>query len=183
MTAISQFERPEQKLAKEIVSRLVRNTIGASWTRNIEPLNGDPEAEFPSEQDLMNDAMNLALGEDTGCLSEDDSDFRERVDVLWLEDLLKSALQPKHAGEPTGAVDLMSMSEIDRMAHCLAYENASSFLDCNTVSEGDGWMNISEESIDDHDAFEEIEFGLRYLELRGLLVRHPANPWVKLLDE
>ncbi|WP_433970201.1 hypothetical protein [Tunturiibacter gelidiferens] len=184
MTAICQSEKPERKLAKEIVSRLVRSTIGTSWTRNIEPLDGDPDAEFPTEQDLMTDAMNLAMGEDTGCRSKEDSNFRESVDVLWLEDLLKAAFQSVPVGEPTATtVDLMSMSEIDRMAHCLAFENASSFLDCNTVSEGDGWMNVSEESVDDHDAFEEIEFGLRYLELRGLLVRHPEKPWVKLLDE
>jgi len=155
-----------------------------SWTRNIEPLNGDSEAEFPTEQDLITDAMNLAMGEDIGCLSEEDSDFREIIDVLWLEDLLKSALQTAHVEESTRApTDLMSMSEIDRMAHCLAYEHASSLLDSESISEEDGWMNVGEQSIDDLDVSEEIEFALRYLELRGLLVRHPTNPWVRLMDE
>jgi hypothetical protein len=83
----------------------------------------------------------------------------------------------------SATIDLANMSEIDRMAHSLAFDYASSLLDCNTISEGDGWMNVSEESVDDHDTFEEIEFGLRYLELRGLLVRHPDNPWIKIVDE
>jgi hypothetical protein len=65
----------------------------------------------------------------------------------------------------------------------LAHESTSVCLESNTVSEADGWRNISEESMDDIDIFEEIEFSVRYLELRGLLVHHPENPRVKVLDQ
>ena len=62
------------------------------WTRNIEPLESDEDAEFPTEDELVLDALALALGDDTGCLNEEDEDFRERVDVLWLEDLLSGRM-------------------------------------------------------------------------------------------
>ena len=78
-------------LAESIIKRVVENAIRCQWTRNIKPLESDPDAEFPTEDELVIDALALALGEDTGCLSEEDDDFRERVDVLWLEDLLSMA--------------------------------------------------------------------------------------------
>jgi hypothetical protein len=86
--------RTIEVLAREIVSRIVRNTIGATWTRNIEELQ-DSDAEFPTEEELIIDALSLALGDDIGCLDPNDDDFRERVDVLWLEDLLKRELALK----------------------------------------------------------------------------------------
>jgi hypothetical protein len=75
-------ERWERE-AKEIVTRIVTNAIAGQWTRNLELwVEGCTEEEAPTEQQLMDDALSLALGYDTGCL--DDEEFDERVDALWL---------------------------------------------------------------------------------------------------
>jgi hypothetical protein len=80
------------QMARNIIIRIVTNAIRLQWTRNIEPLESDEDAEFPTEDELVLDALALALGDDTGCLNEEDEDFRERVDVLWLEDLLSGRM-------------------------------------------------------------------------------------------
>lgn len=95
---IALLEKQEGKvdiplLARTIINRIVENAIRLQWTRNIEPVESDPDADFPTEDELVVDALALALGDDTGCLSEEDEDFRERIDLLWLEDLLRSRLQ------------------------------------------------------------------------------------------
>jgi hypothetical protein len=87
-----------EPLAEKIIRRVVTSTISSMWTRNIEPLESDPDAEFPTEDELVIDALALALGEDIGCLDEKDDDFRERIDLLWLEDQLKP--QPDSSSIP-----------------------------------------------------------------------------------
>jgi hypothetical protein len=71
-------------LAKEIVTRIVTNTIGFMWTRNLETLRDDPDEIFPTEEELLQDALGLALGEDIGCLDPEDEDFADRIDLLWV---------------------------------------------------------------------------------------------------
>ena len=72
-------------IATEIVTRLVENTISRQWIRNI----NDADAEgVLKEEHLLGDALALALGEDIGCLDERDDDFREAIDLFWLEDKL-----------------------------------------------------------------------------------------------
>lgn len=99
-------------LAREIVTRIVTNAITSIYVRNLD--QGD---ELPTEEESVADGLAIALGDEIGCLSEDDEDFRERIDVLWLEDKLAASLKP----EPTGAqgradkaVDL-NMSLVDFM--------------------------------------------------------------------
>lgn len=81
-------------LAREIVTRIVTNAITSIYVRNLD--QGD---ELPTEEESVADGLAIALGDEIGCLSEDDDDFRERIDVLWLEDRLAASLKP----EPTGA--------------------------------------------------------------------------------
>lgn len=83
--------------AREIITRIVTNCIGNMWTRNIEPLENDEEADFPTEEELLIDALGLALGDDIGCLDEKDDDFRERVDLYWLEDKLAALAKAPQA--------------------------------------------------------------------------------------
>jgi hypothetical protein len=83
-----------KSLAHSIVSRIAENAIRSQWVRTLWELEGNPDAEWPTEDSMVQDVLGLALGEDTGCLSEEDEDFRERVDVLWLEDLLARHLAP-----------------------------------------------------------------------------------------
>lgn len=80
--------------ARKIITRVVTNAVQSLWTRQIEPLDDDPDAEFPTEEELIIDALSLALGDDIGCLDEKDEDFRERIDLLWLEDLLAESVAP-----------------------------------------------------------------------------------------
>ena len=72
-------------------------------------------------------------------------------------------------------------SELDELAHSIAYENAVSAIECASVDGGNGWMDVSGLEPFETDG---IERDIRYLEMRGLLVRHSGNPGlVQILDE
>lgn len=83
----------------------------------------------------------------------------------------------------------MTTAEIQEMhdleAH-LAYENASSFLDCNCPPRTDDvtdWLETSADAFGEGE-HPEIAESVRYLELRGLIERHPEHStWVQVLDE
>jgi hypothetical protein len=86
----ARLKAPVSDLAKEIVTRIVTDTITLQWIRNIaDALSDKVDADDePTEKTLLADALALALGDDIGCMDEDDEDFRERVCLYWLEDKL-----------------------------------------------------------------------------------------------
>jgi hypothetical protein len=77
-------------LAEQIVRRVVTNVIEAQWTRHLEEAlreaaaNGD--ALPVGKEELLQDALAVALGEDAGCLDEEE--LIESVDLLWVRELL-----------------------------------------------------------------------------------------------
>lgn len=94
---IVKLSAPVSDLAKEIVTRIVTDTITLQWIRNIaDALPDKVDADdSPTEQELLEDALALALGDDIGCMDEDDDDFRERVCLYWLEDKLTVGILSK----------------------------------------------------------------------------------------
>jgi hypothetical protein len=72
--------------------------------------------------------------------------------------------------------------ELDQLAHTIALEDCVAILEseASMVREDDiEWWNLSEPgSIPEH-----VDPAQRYLELRGLLVRHPEHStWIRVLD-
>ncbi len=74
-------------------------------------------------------------------------------------------------------------SEVDTLAHIIALE------DCESVLEGEALIK-NEDDVEWWDMGDESSFpersdpARRYLELRGLLVRHPVHPnWIRVLEE
>jgi hypothetical protein len=72
--------------------------------------------------------------------------------------------------------------ELDQLAHTIAHEYCVSILESEAyfVHEDDiEWWNLGEpDSIPEH-----VDPAQRYLELRGLLVRHPEHStWIRVLD-
>lgn len=65
----------------------------------------------------------------------------------------------------------------------LAYSAARSDIECHCMPVGDtvrdGWHDPSACS----DGGQFVDPAIRYLELRGLLERHPAQPWVRVRNE
>lgn len=76
--------------------------------------------------------------------------------------------------------------EVDRLAHQLALDNAAALIDSMSIwieEEGDTWQDISETVDNAGFSFgpDDLADELRYLELRGLLIRHPNNPdWIQI---
>lgn len=99
-------------LAVRIVKRIVGNTVGAQWTRNIEPLQ-DEDSEFPTEEELLSDALALALGDDIGCLDEQDEDFSEKIDVLWVRKHIVALEQSLRESKKTYEVNLQTQKAND----------------------------------------------------------------------
>lgn len=104
-------------LAREIVTRIVTNAITSTYVRNL-----DNRDELPTEEELVDDGLAIALGDEIGCLSEEDDDFRERIDVLWLEDKLAAVLpsEPSTPGstENDGAQGRTDKDQDDLYAVC-----------------------------------------------------------------
>jgi hypothetical protein len=61
------------------------------------------------------------------------------------------------------------IQELNELAHIIAYDTASGVIESAAYALGDGWLELGE----DEDSYLDE---LRYLELRGLLVRNPDNP-------
>jgi hypothetical protein len=69
-------------LATSITERLVENTIRAQFTRAS---LDHPDPDDPlNEDDMVRDALGVALGEDTGCLGDEEI-TAENIDVLFVE--------------------------------------------------------------------------------------------------
>lgn len=94
-------------------------------------------------------------------------------------------LLAKHADEAEGR---MLQSELDTMAHHLAWENAITCIECNCLQidlDGvadrlGGWLDLAASDAYDDDLAEQV----RYLEARGLIERHEDNPnWISLRNE
>lgn len=76
---------------------------------------------------------------------------------------------------------MATKEEIDQLGHSLAYESAASAIECHSLTyrvEGEEpWCDVGRE-------LHLIEDDVRYLEMRGLLERHPDHPeWVRVHDE
>lgn len=74
---------------------------------------------------------------------------------------------------------LKAEDELAALERALAYSAARSDIECYCASDGDGWHDTTHVLDDDH---ETVETALRYLDLRGLLDRHPSQPWVRVRD-
>jgi hypothetical protein len=72
--------------ATEITKRIVERAVRLQFTRcSLDTINtGDDPLD---EDDMVRDAINLALGDDTGCLSDEDL-TAENIDLLFVEQQL-----------------------------------------------------------------------------------------------
>lgn len=85
---------------------------------------------------------------------------------------------------------MATREEIDALGHGIAYDAACSVIECHCVkvdgcdiSQGFDWWDVTPEVVDEYGR-DGVEEGVRYLGMRGLIVRHAANPnWVQLQDE
>jgi len=87
---------------------------------------------------------------------------------------------PSHSSETPNKVT--DVSQLDELAHSLAYNFAASVIDGEGITMRDG----DDEAWDQVDAEGEVDLFdcLRYLQARGLLERHPHHPdWVRVRDE
>jgi len=60
--------------------------------------------------------------------------------------------------------------ELARLEREIAEETAISDIECHCLTDDDGWWDTAEEEGD------LLKKSVRYLELRGLLERHPERP-------
>lgn len=82
------------------------------------------------------------------------------------------------------------MSELDKLGHSLAYESCVTFLEsvCMSVNasltdDEEVWMDAMAKVAFENEA-KQLDDSLRYLEMRGLLERHPRNStWIQVMDE
>jgi hypothetical protein len=121
--AMSELKIPEdlQILAKQIVERIVTDTVRLQWVRTLADAFADKvdADDSPTEEDMLRDALNLALGDDIGCADEDDEDFRENTSVYWVEDKLsayRAALEQDNA---------QLRADVERQEHVISVENAA----------------------------------------------------------
>lgn len=80
-------------------------------------------------------------------------------------------------------------TEMRRLERNLAYDAARSDVECRCTPVGDWrerWYDPARirglgeaQAIEDRDA---ADRALRYLDLRGLLERHPSQPWVRVRE-
>jgi hypothetical protein len=84
----------------------------------------------------------------------------------------------------------MTKEELDKLAHGIAYDAACSVIESNClhvdgcdISQGLDWFDTDPDSVD-LDAEDHVAESVKYLEARGLIVRHKDNAnWVQLQDE
>jgi hypothetical protein len=89
-------EMEYSKEAEAIVSRIVENAIRLQFTRlGLEGVEAD--GQLLNEDDMVRDAINLALGQDTGCLVDDEIN-PETIDVLFVEQKLREAAASREDG-------------------------------------------------------------------------------------
>ncbi len=82
-----------------------------------------------------------------------------------------------------------TLDEIDRLQRALAYSAARSDIECLCKRVGkwrDRWYAHDEKPkarkpLDEED-HETVATALRYLDLCGLIERHPSQPWVRVRD-
>lgn len=61
------------------------------------------------------------------------------------------------------------IEKLNELAHQIAYDATSGIIECSSYQPVDGWLEIAADE-------ENYADDLRYLEMRGLLVRNPDNP-------
>ncbi len=75
--------------AKAIVTRLVTNAIQSAFSRSLIVFEG------VTEEDVIQDCLDVAMGVDIGCLDEDDL-TPENIDVMFVQEELKKAYNDGH---------------------------------------------------------------------------------------
>lgn len=74
-------------------------------------------------------------------------------------------------------------AELRRLERSLAYSTARSDVEVHCLPGGafrDRWYDPDSAAEEDR---ETVATAMRYLELRGLLERHPSQPWVRVREE
>lgn len=70
---------------------------------------------------------------------------------------------------------------LDRLAHEMAYDHASSAVECAALTDEDGWMELSD--LEEHEK-KGVERDFLYLDQRGLIERHSEKKeWFQIRDE
>lgn len=73
------------------------------------------------------------------------------------------------------------MTELATIERALAYSAARSDIECHCMPIGDtvrdGWHDPASAQEDDHEL---VATAIRYLDLRGLIERHPNGAWVRV---
>jgi hypothetical protein len=81
----------------------------------------------------------------------------------------------------------MTNEELNQLGHGIAYDAACSLIESNCLSApcgiAEGWFDVREAAVNVL-ARGEVAEAVVYLDMRGLIERHPDNPdWVALRDE
>jgi hypothetical protein len=74
--------------ATAITTRLVESAIRRQFNRQDLALISNADESAMDEDDMVQDALNLALGDDTGCLTEEE-ETPENIDVMFVEEILE----------------------------------------------------------------------------------------------
>jgi hypothetical protein len=84
-------------------------------------------------------------------------------------------------GDDAGCLCRRILGALDKLAHELAYDHASSAVECAAVTCDEGWMCLS-----DLEPYEKegVERDFLYLDFRGLIERHAeTKEWFRIRDE
>jgi hypothetical protein len=83
----------------------------------------------------------------------------------------------------------INKKELDKLGHGIAFDSAVSLIEshCLMVPEEQAgtrdWYDVDPDAVD-IEAENPVEESVRYLEMRGLIVRHPSvSTWIRILDE
>jgi hypothetical protein len=99
------------------------------------------------------------------------------MDQQSLQRILQAALEWQ---ERNGCNCCRVVRAVDRLAHELAYVHTVAALECATLLDG-GWWKIS--GLEEYERAG-IERDFLYLDMRGLIERHPEKSyWFRVLDE
>ena len=79
-------------LAAGITTRLVERAIRLQFTRQGLALISKSDVSPLDEDEMVKDALNIALGDDTGCLSQEE-ETSENIDVIFVEEILEKLEQ------------------------------------------------------------------------------------------
>lgn len=113
-------------VAIALTRRLTERTVRTMFSRHSMDGAIDSGGEEFHEEEMVNDAVNIARGDDTGCLSYEEF-TAENVDVLYVKELLKQV-----------ETDMR-----DRCHHDFVQHLNKSVLDQSTAEERDAVLGIA----------------------------------------